>query len=97
MKARKALKRLEKVEALMSDVIERFTASEPSIQEALQDAKTSVDRAKQAVQAQPAVSTKTTSKKAAVKRVSRLKMRARRSAAKKAPDKAASAAATSAG
>jgi hypothetical protein len=97
MKARKALKRLDKIEALMSDVIERFTASDPGIQEALQVAKTSVDRAKQAVQAQPAVSTKTASKKAAEKRVSRLKMRARRPGSRKAPDKAASTSATSAG
>ncbi|MFN7996026.1 MAG: hypothetical protein U0Q18_20620 [Bryobacteraceae bacterium] len=94
MKARKALKRLEKAEALMSDVIERFTATEPKVQEALQDAKTSVDRAKEAVQAHPAVSKRTASKKVISKRAAGLKAGARRS--KKSAGKAASAG-TSAG
>jgi hypothetical protein len=49
MKAIKALKRLTKAEALLSNVIERYVASGHSIQEVLQDAKASVIRAKDAV------------------------------------------------
>ena len=49
MKAIKALKRLTKAEALLSNVIERYAASEHSIQEVLQDAKASVIRAKDAM------------------------------------------------
>jgi hypothetical protein len=49
MKAIKALKRLTKAEALLSNVIERYAASGHSIQEVLQNAKASVIRAKDAV------------------------------------------------
>jgi len=49
MKAIKALKRLTKAEALLSNVIERYVTSEHSLQEVLQDAKASVIRAKEAV------------------------------------------------
>ena len=49
MKANKALKRLTKIEELMSDVTERYSAGAPSIREALQDAKDAVVRAKEAV------------------------------------------------
>jgi hypothetical protein len=48
MKANKALKRLAKIEALMLDVTERYSASAP-IREVLQDAKAAVTRAKEAV------------------------------------------------
>jgi len=49
MKTNKALKRLTKIEALMSAVTERYSASAPHIREALDDAKAAVIRAKQAV------------------------------------------------
>ena len=49
MKANKALKRLAKIEMLMSDVTERYSASAPHIREVLQDAKAAVTRAKEAV------------------------------------------------
>lgn len=49
MKAKKALKRLAKIEALMSDVTERYSASATHVREVLQDAKAAVIRAKEAV------------------------------------------------
>jgi hypothetical protein len=52
MKANKALKRLAKIEVLMSDVIERYSASVPHIREVLQDAKAAITRAKEAVSLQ---------------------------------------------
>jgi hypothetical protein len=51
MKANKALKRLAKIEALMSDVTERYSSA-PHIREVLQDAKAAVTRAKEAVSLQ---------------------------------------------
>ena len=51
MKANKALKRLAKIEALMSDVTERYSSA-PHIREVLQDAKAAVTRAKGAVSLQ---------------------------------------------
>jgi hypothetical protein len=52
MKANKALKRLAKIEMLMSDVTERYSASAPHIREVLQDAKAAVTRAKEVVSLQ---------------------------------------------
>ena len=49
MKANKALKRLAKIEALMSDLTERYSARAPLIRELLQVAKAAVTRAKEAV------------------------------------------------
>ena len=49
MKANKALKRLAKIEALISDVTERYSASAPHVRDVLQDAKAAVARAKEAV------------------------------------------------
>jgi hypothetical protein len=51
MKANKALKRLAKIEASMSNVAARYSATEPHTQEVLQDAKAAVARAREAVQA----------------------------------------------
>ena len=48
MKANKARKRLAKIEALISDVAERYSNA-PHIREALQDAKAAVTRAKEVV------------------------------------------------
>jgi hypothetical protein len=52
MKANKALKRLTKIEAVMSDVTERHSASSPHIREVLQDAKAAITRAKETVSLQ---------------------------------------------
>ena len=51
MKANKALKRLAKIEVLISDVTERYSSA-PHIRETLQDAKAAVTRAKEAVSLQ---------------------------------------------
>ena len=52
MKTNKALKRLAKIEALISKVTERSSASAPHIRELLRDAKAAVTRAKEAVSLQ---------------------------------------------
>jgi len=52
MKANKALKRLTHVEDLLSDVMERYSASASDIRENLQSAKAAVGRAKDAVKSQ---------------------------------------------
>ena len=52
MKANKALKRLSKIETLMSVVSERYSAGESHIREMLQDAKSAVARVKEAVSLQ---------------------------------------------
>jgi len=51
MKANKALKRLAKIEALISDVMERYSSA-PHMREVLQEAKAAVTRAKEAVSLQ---------------------------------------------
>ena len=48
MKAKKALKRLAKIDALISDVTERYSKGGLQIREALQDAKAAFGRAKEA-------------------------------------------------
>ena len=58
MKAKKALKRLAKIEALISDVTERYSSA-PHIREVLQDAKAAVTRAKEAVSLQASSGTAT--------------------------------------
>ena len=47
MKAKKALKRLARVEALLSDVMDRYASSEQDLKDLLGEAKASVARAKQ--------------------------------------------------
>jgi hypothetical protein len=49
MKANKALKRLVRIEGLISDLTERYSASAPQVRDALQDARAAVTRAKEAV------------------------------------------------
>ena len=49
MKTNKALKRLTKIEALMSDVTDRYSTGAAHIQEALQNAKAAIVRAKDTV------------------------------------------------
>ncbi len=82
MKANKALKRLSKIETLMSDVAERFSASAPHLREALKDLRAAVLSVKEAVKVQASSSPaprKASSKKAA---------RAGKKAVKKAAPKA---------
>lgn len=52
MKANKALKRLTKIEALISDVTDRYSAGAHHIREALHEAKAAVARVKVAVRSQ---------------------------------------------
>jgi type IV secretory pathway VirB10-like protein len=52
MKASKALKRLAKIETLISDVMERFSGSAVEVRQALQDAKVAFARLKTAVSSQ---------------------------------------------
>lgn len=52
MKANKALKRLTHAQDLVSDVMERYSAGSPDIQQQLLDAKAAVGRAKDAVSLQ---------------------------------------------
>jgi uncharacterized protein YoxC len=65
MKANKALKRLAKIETLMSDVAERFSASAPHLREALKDLKAAVLSVKEAVKVQTSSAPKKTSPKKA--------------------------------
>lgn len=110
MKANKALKRLAKIEALMSDVAERFSASAPHLREALKDLKAAVLSVKEAVkvQASSAAPKKAShekaaraQKKAVVNRAAAPKAKAAkkrapvRKAAKKTPPKRLAAAASS--
>jgi hypothetical protein len=88
MKANKALKRLTKIEALMSDVAERFSASAPHLREALKDLKAAVLSVKEAVKVQASAlaakkaSPKKASKKAAVKKTAAPKAKAAKKRAK---------------
>ena len=63
MKANKALKRLGKIEALVSDVARRFSASAPHVSGVPKDLKAALSRVKEAVTAE--VSSRTAKKKAA--------------------------------
>jgi hypothetical protein len=54
MRAKKALKRLRKVEELLSIVIDQFAGNEPGVRGLLESAKTSVIRAKAGISSQPA-------------------------------------------
>jgi len=49
MKANKALKRLTKIKALLSDVTRRYSANAPNLRDVLQYAEDAVTRAKEAV------------------------------------------------
>ena len=57
MKAKKAAKRLTRVEALLSNVIDQYDASEASVRELLDSARASVVQAKEAVSLQSAPAT----------------------------------------
>src|SRR5208283_2591088 len=52
MKNRKAVKRLAKIEGLLSDLIERYSSISAYTREALQDAKAAVENAKTVVESQ---------------------------------------------
>lgn len=49
MKAKKAIKRLSKVESILSNVIDQFSVSDNGLRELLDSAKTSIVRAKKTV------------------------------------------------
>ncbi|HLN01488.1 MAG TPA: hypothetical protein VK335_19525 [Bryobacteraceae bacterium] len=49
MKAKKAIKRLSKVESILANVIDQFSASDNGLRELLDSAKTSIVRAKKSV------------------------------------------------
>jgi hypothetical protein len=53
MKIQKALKRLAKIEALVSDLTERYSSNSAYTREALQDVKAAVEKAKTVVESQP--------------------------------------------
>jgi hypothetical protein len=57
MKVNKALKRLAKIEALISNVTERYSASAPHIREVLHDARAAVTRAREAMSLQASSAT----------------------------------------
>src|SRR5579864_2491366 len=78
MKANKVLKRLAKIEALVSDVTQKFSASAPQVSGVLKDFKAAVARVKEAVSAH--VSSRTAKKKALP---ARKKAAAKKAAAKK--------------
>ena len=65
MKANKALKRLAKIEAIISDLTERYSKGAVHIREALQDAKAAIAHVKAAVSSQTSAGT---AKRAPVKR-----------------------------
>ena len=62
MKANKVLKRLAKIEALVSDVAQKFSAGAPQVSGVLKDLKAAVARVKDAVRAH--ASSRTAKKKA---------------------------------
>jgi DUF1009 family protein len=64
MKANKALKRLAKIEAWMSEVRDQYSASAPNLLKALQQATAAIARAKEAVSLQASSGTKAASAKA---------------------------------
>jgi hypothetical protein len=78
MKANKALKRLSKIESLMADVAERFSASAPHLQEALKDLKAAMLSVKEAVKVQtsPPAATERSPKKASSKKAARSREKA---------------------
>ena len=63
MKVNKALKRLAKIKALMSDVTKRFSVSAPHLREVLQGAEDAIARAKHAVSMETSSRTKATKAK----------------------------------
>ena len=68
MKATKALKRLTHVEDLISDVMARYTADAPEIQQQLLDAMAALGRAKDAVKVPIPSRTKSARKKTETKK-----------------------------
>jgi hypothetical protein len=100
MKAKKAVKRLAKIKALMADVTKRYSASAPHLREVLQYAEAAVTKAKEAVglhattrakagkAARPAKKARPVEKKATVKTVA-MKSRVANSSRKSSPIKSA--------
>jgi len=92
MKAKKAVKRLDKIKALISDVAKRYSATAPHLKEVLQYAEAAVTKAREAVglhaekAERAAKKAKPVHSKAAIKKVA-VRVRARTSAKKRTPIK----------
>jgi len=87
MKATKALKRLAKIEALISDVSERYSSGGSHIRETIQDAMAAFARVKAAISSSTAKHPPGKRKKAAAKKTAKksapIKKVAKQAAAKK--------------
>ena len=86
MKTNKAVKRLDHAEYLVSEVMERFSASAPDIRQQLLDAKAAVGRAKDAVKSQVPAKKTSARKKAATKKAA-MKVRRPKATKKHGPTK----------
>ena len=76
MKAHKAIRRLEKISALITDVSDRYTAANPDISAMLQAAQTAVTSASKAIGSEPPTPKKarpSTKKSTAVKKANKKK------------------------
>ena len=89
MKANKALKRLAKIEALISDMTERYSKGALYIRKALQDAKAAVARVKEAVSPSQAARRAPVKRKKAAAKPSKAKAAKKSAPIKKAAKKAA--------
>jgi hypothetical protein len=88
MKANKALKRLAKIEAWMSDVAERYSTSASHIAGVLQEAKAAVTRAKEAVGLQASSETEKKAQRVA-KKAAHERSGVKKAAVRTTPEKAA--------
>lgn len=68
MKANKALKRLAKIEALISDLTERYSSGAAHVREAFHEARAAFNRVKAAVSLEAATHSPAKRKKAAAKK-----------------------------
>jgi hypothetical protein len=90
MKANKTLKRLAKIEALLSDIKARYAGNTSDIRQVLQDAGIAITRAKEIVSSQAAAKTERRAKKAApVQKKPGVKKAATKRAISKSANKAA--------
>jgi hypothetical protein len=78
MKAKKALKRLNRVESILSNVIDQYPASERGLRDLLDAAKDSITRAKKTMNAASASRARKAPEKAAESRQGRLSPEGRR-------------------
>ncbi len=81
MKSTKALKRILKIEALLSNVIDKYSAGGPQAREALQKAEVALAQAKQAVEADGSSAKKKASRPAGAQTSPSTRTRTERAAA----------------